>query len=98
MVVDGGFARGTDIVKALALGADLVGIGRVYCYGLVAAGSEGIVRVLELIEAEIIECLGLLGVNKLADLDRTYLHAAPAANAPHVLSAFPLLKIEDYRY
>ena len=64
VVVDGGFCRGTDIVKALALGADMVGIGRVYCYGLVAAGSEGIVRVLELIEAEIMECLGLLGVTR----------------------------------
>ena len=62
VVVDGGFNRGTDIVKAMALGADMVGIGRIYCYGLVAAGSDGIVRALELLEAEIVECLGLLGV------------------------------------
>ena len=53
IAIDGGFSRGTDIVKAIALGADIVGIGRAYCYGLAAAGSEGIVRVLELLEEEI---------------------------------------------
>jgi isopentenyl diphosphate isomerase/L-lactate dehydrogenase-like FMN-dependent dehydrogenase len=66
IVVDGGVSRGTDVVKALALGADMVGIGRIYCYGLVAAGSEGIIRVLELLEEEIIECLGLLGIPRSA--------------------------------
>jgi hypothetical protein len=56
------------------------------------------VRLLELLEDEVQRCLGLLGVDKLADLDRSYLQAAAPANVPHVLSAFPLLKIEDYRY
>ena len=55
-------------------------------------------RLLELLEDEVQRCLGLLGVNGFAELDRTYLHPAPPANPPHVLSAFPLLKIEDYRY
>jgi glycolate oxidase len=57
-----------------------------------------VVRRLELLEEYVKRCLGLLGVNTFAELDRTYLHAAPPANPPHVLSAFPLLKIEDYRY
>jgi glycolate oxidase len=98
VVVDGGFARGTDIVKALALGADLVGIGRVYCYGLVAAGSEGIVRVLELIEAEIIECLGLLGVTEIGQLNRRHVCKAEPVYVPHVHSAFPLMRLpqDDY--
>jgi hypothetical protein len=41
---------------------------------------------------------GLLGVTRFAELDRSYLHAGAPANPPHVLSAFPLLKIDDYRY
>jgi isopentenyl diphosphate isomerase/L-lactate dehydrogenase-like FMN-dependent dehydrogenase len=98
IIVDGSICRGTDIVKAIATGADLVGIGRMQCFALAAGGEAGVVRLLELLEDEVQRCLGLLGVNKLADLDHSYLHAAPPANAPHVLSAFPLLKIEDYRY
>jgi glycolate oxidase len=98
ILVDGAFCRGTDIVKAIAMGADLVGIGRMQCYALAAGGEAGVVRLLELLEDEVQRCLGLLGVSTFAELDRTYLHAAAPANVPHVLSAFPLLKIEDYRY
>ncbi|OGK77481.1 MAG: alpha-hydroxy-acid oxidizing enzyme, partial [Candidatus Rokubacteria bacterium GWA2_70_23] len=50
IIVDGGFLRGTDIVKAVALGAAAVGIGRLACFGLAAAGQAGLVRVLELLE------------------------------------------------
>jgi glycolate oxidase len=98
IIVDGSICRGSDIVKAIALGANLVGMGRMQCFALAAGGEAGVVRLLELLEDEVQRCLGLLGVNTFAELDRTYLHAAPPANAPHVLSAFPLLKIEDYRY
>jgi isopentenyl diphosphate isomerase/L-lactate dehydrogenase-like FMN-dependent dehydrogenase len=98
IVVDGGFARGTDIVKALAAGASLVGIGRMQCYALAAGGEDALVRMLELLEDEVQRCLGLLGVTKVSALDRSCLHAAAPTAAPHVFSAFPLLKIEDYRY
>src|SRR6516162_6878051 len=98
IMIDGSVCRGTDIVKAIAAGADLVGIGRMQCFALAAGGEAGVLRLLELLEDEVRRCLGLLGVSKLADLDRSYLHAAAPANVPHVLSAFPLLKIEDYRY
>jgi glycolate oxidase len=98
IVVDGSFCRGTDIVKAIASGADLVGLGRLQCYALAAAGQAGIVRMLELLEDEVRRCLGLLGVGKFAELDRSYLHPAEAVTVPHVLSAFPLLKIDDYLY
>jgi glycolate oxidase len=98
IVIDGSFCRGSDIVKAIAAGADLVGIGRMQCFALAAAGQAGIVRMLELLEDEVKRCLGLLGVSKLAELDRSYLHPAASTVAPHVLSAFPLLKLEDYRY
>ncbi len=98
IIVDGGFCRGTDIVKALALGADLVGLGRMQCYGLAAAGQAGIVRMLEILEDEVTRALGLLGVTNFGKLDRSYLHPAAAANGPHVLSAFPLWEVEPYRY
>jgi len=98
IAIDGGFCRGTDIIKAIALGADLVGLGRMQCWALAAAGQAGLVRMLELLEDEVRRCLGLLGVTRLADLDLSYLHPAAATTPPHVLSAFPLLKLEDYRY
>ena len=98
IMIDGSICRGSDVVKAIAAGADLVGIGRMQCFALAAGGQAGIVRLLELLEDEVQRCLGLLGVTSLAQLDRSYLHAAPPANLPHVLSAFPLLEIGAYRY
>jgi isopentenyl diphosphate isomerase/L-lactate dehydrogenase-like FMN-dependent dehydrogenase len=98
IIIDGSICRGTDIVKAIAAGAHLVGIGRMQCFALAAGGEAGVVRLLELLEDEVQRSLGLLGVSSFAELDRSYLHAAAPANVPHVLSAFPLLKIEDYRY
>jgi glycolate oxidase len=98
ILIDGSFCRGSDIVKAIAAGADLVGIGRMQCFALAAAGEAGVVRMLELLEDEVRRCLGLVGVKGFGELDRSYLHAAAPTNVPHVLSAFPLLKIEDYRY
>ena len=95
VIVDGGIMRGTDVVKAMALGADAVGIGRLLGLGIAAAGQAGIVRTLELLEIEIRTCLGLLGVAGYAELDETYLHAAQPVAPAHALSAFPLLE-EDY--
>jgi glycolate oxidase len=98
IMVDGSFCRGSDIVKAIALGADLVGIGRLQCWALAAAGETGVLRMLELLEDEVIRCLGLLGVTGFAELNKAYLHPATPTNLPHVFSAFPLLEIEPYRY
>jgi glycolate oxidase len=53
---------------------------------------------LELLEDEVIRCLGLLGLTSFAELDKSYLHAAAPTNLPSVFSAFPLLEIEPYRY
>jgi isopentenyl diphosphate isomerase/L-lactate dehydrogenase-like FMN-dependent dehydrogenase len=94
IIVDGGFARGTDVVKAIAAGANLVGLGRMQCYALAAGGEKALERMLEILEDEIERCLGLLGVTKFAELDRSYLHAAAPVTAPHALSAFPLLKLD----
>jgi isopentenyl diphosphate isomerase/L-lactate dehydrogenase-like FMN-dependent dehydrogenase len=98
IMVDGSVCRGSDIVKAIASGADLVGIGRLQCWALAAKGEAGVVRMLELLEDEVVRALGLLGVTSFAELDKSYLHAATPANPPDVFSAFPLLEIEPYRY
>ena len=98
VIVDGGISRGSDVVKAIALGADLVGIGRLYVYGLAAAGSKGIVRVIELLEEEVAECLGLLGLRGFAGLNRAHLRAVEAVTEPHVHSAFPHLTLPTVTY
>ncbi len=91
VVVDGGFMRGTDIVKAIVLGADAVGIGRLQCFGVAAAGQAGLVRVLELLETEIRACLALLGADRFDGLDDSCLRPAEPVDRAHVLSPFPLL-------
>lgn len=95
IIVDGGFCRGTDVIKGIALGANAVSIGRLYLYGLAAAGQAGVHRVLELLETEINIGLGLLGVTSFAELDKSCLQAAVPVHAPHVFSAFPLLEITE---
>ncbi|HRD77815.1 MAG TPA: alpha-hydroxy acid oxidase [Hyphomicrobiaceae bacterium] len=99
VIVDGGFSRGTDIVKAIAMGADAVALGRLYCYALAAAGQAGVVRMLEILEAEVISAMGLIGVTKLDELGPRHLHVgAPAVMEPSVFSAFPLLNLDDEGY
>jgi glycolate oxidase len=98
IMVDGGFCRGSDIVKAIAAGADIVGIGRLQCWALAAGGEAGVIRMLELLEDEVIRTLGLLGATCFAEIDKSCLHPATATNMPDVFSAFPLLHIEPYRY
>ena len=95
IIVDGGFCRGTDVIKGIALGADAVSIGRLYLYGLAAAGQAGVQRVLELLETEIQIGLGLLGITGFADIDRSCVQPAAPVTTPHVFSAFPLLEITE---
>ena len=99
VIVDGGICRGTDIVKAIALGADGVGIGRLYCYALAAAGQAGIVRLLTILEDEVRSAMGLTGVTSYDQLDSSYLYkGAPMVAEPRVHSAFPLLNLDDPGY
>jgi glycolate oxidase len=95
VVVDGGFMRGTDVVKALCLGADAVGTGRLEALAMAAGGAAAVVRMLEILEAEIRTTVALLGASRLEDLDPALLQAATPVTRPHALSAFPLLD-EDY--
>jgi isopentenyl diphosphate isomerase/L-lactate dehydrogenase-like FMN-dependent dehydrogenase len=98
IIIDGGFCRATDVVKAIAMGANLVCVGRLYGFGLAAAGQQGVMRVLELLEDEMVRCLGLLGVNRLDELNGSYLRAAQPVGPAHVLSAFPFIEPCDNRY
>jgi len=72
VLVDGGFRRGTDVFKALALGAKAVGIGRPMLWGLGAFGQAGVERVLEILQAELKLAMGNCGTQKLADITQDY--------------------------
>ncbi len=73
VIVDGGFRRGTDVLKALALGAHAVMVGRPPLWGLGAYGAEGVQKVLELLETELALAMGLCGRPNLSTIDRTLL-------------------------
>jgi isopentenyl diphosphate isomerase/L-lactate dehydrogenase-like FMN-dependent dehydrogenase len=98
IIVDGGISRGTDVVKAMVLGADAVAVGRLYVYGLAAAGAPGIVRLLEILQHEITIVLALLGVTGFSQLDKSYVAPARPVTTPHVHSAFPLLDLPRETY
>ena len=70
--VDGGVRRGTDVFKALALGAKAVGIGRPYLWGLGAFGQAGVDRVLEILQGELKLAMGNCGTQTVADITRAY--------------------------
>ncbi len=72
VLVDGGFRRGTDVLKALALGADAICIGRPYIWGLAAFGREGVQKVLEILRSELRLAMQLHGVSSIADINRSF--------------------------
>jgi len=73
VLMDGGIRRGTDIVKAIALGATAVLVGRPYCYGPAVAGSDGVRRVVEILRTELEMAMQLLGLGSLSEIDRSAL-------------------------
>jgi len=75
VLIDSGFRRGTDVVKALALGADGVLLGRAPLYGLAAGGEAGAAHALHLLQTETARALALLGCPRLAELDAGYLRS-----------------------
>ena len=98
VMVDGSITRGTDVVKAITLGADAVVVGRLYVYGLAAAGGPGVVRLFEILEDEIRICLALLGVTGYGELDKSYIRAARPVVPAHVNSPFPHLDLPKETY
>ena len=81
VLVDGGIHRGTDVLKALCLGARAVLIGRPYLWGLAVGGRAGVERVLALVRAELERALALMGRPTTSSLDRTAVSVAPALPA-----------------
>jgi L-lactate dehydrogenase (cytochrome) len=75
ILMDGGIRRGSDIVKAICLGARAVLIGRAYTYGLAAAGEEGVTRAIEILREDLLRTMALLGCPSLSALDRSYIDA-----------------------
>lgn len=78
VLMDSGVRRGVDVVKALALGAKAVLLGRAYVYALLAAGEPGVHQMLELFRQQIDEALAFLGVKSVDELDPTYLALPPS--------------------
>jgi L-lactate dehydrogenase (cytochrome) len=74
VLMDGGIRRGTDIVKALCMGARGVLCGRAYAYGLAAAGEAGVDRAIEILRTDLERTLRLLGCASVAELDRSYVN------------------------
>jgi L-lactate dehydrogenase (cytochrome) len=77
ILVDGGIRRGSDVVKAMCLGAQAVLIGRAYAYGLAAAGEAGVARAIELLRTDVIRTMKLLGCNSVKALNHSYIDVPP---------------------
>ena len=99
VIVDGSMCRGTDAVKAIAMGADAIAMGRMYCYALAADGAAGVVKMLELVEHEMGVSMALAGARSLGELNPGFVFRnAPMVTMPHQHSAFPLLQTTpEYR-
>jgi 4-hydroxymandelate oxidase len=101
VIVDSGFRRGTDVAKALALGASAVGVGRLAAVALAAGGMQAVLAMLELLREELAAAVGVLGASDLSGLDRTLLEPAFGGGASWLRqtpgsfaapnSAFPLV-------
>lgn len=88
ILVGGGFLRGSDVAKALALGAKAVAVGKLQGWALAAAGIEGMVRALEILESELITTMGLIGVTRVDQLNASHVCAAQPTAHPHEMSTF----------
>tara|TARA_B100000700_G_C14940402_1_gene806469 strand:- start:30 stop:1202 length:1173 start_codon:yes stop_codon:yes gene_type:complete len=72
VLLDGGIRRGSDVIKAMCLGAKGVLIGRAYAYGLAAAGGPGVARAIDILRSDVLRTMKLLGCDSVSNLDRTF--------------------------
>ncbi len=98
VIVVGGFLRGTEVVKAVALGADAVCIGKLQGLGLAAGGKDGLTHLLRLLEAEIRTSMALLGLCNFGEIDSSYVEEAEPVVEPHQLSPYIHLNFDELEY
>ena len=98
IVLDGGVMRGADVVKARALGADAVAIGKLQGLGLGAGGPGGLVRTLELLEKETSITLALLGARSFDEIDRSCVVPAEPVVSPHACSPYTHIELKEPEY
>jgi isopentenyl diphosphate isomerase/L-lactate dehydrogenase-like FMN-dependent dehydrogenase len=82
VAVDSGFSRGAEICKALALGARVVGIGRLQCWGLAVGGTAGLTRVLEILQSEISNTMANIGCRAVSDITTDHVRWSISAPPP----------------
>jgi L-lactate dehydrogenase (cytochrome) len=84
ILMDGGIRRGSDVVKALCMGARAVLVGRAYAYGLGAAGYAGVTRTIEILRTDMVRTMKLLGCGSIASLDASFVDVPEDwLSAPH---------------
>jgi len=88
IIVDGGVLRGSDVLKAIAMGANAVAIGKMQGWGLAAGGSDALTRSLEILEEEIKIAMGLLGTPNITDISSNHICYADTVNSPHEMNAW----------
>ncbi|MGI9148933.1 MAG: alpha-hydroxy acid oxidase [Chloroflexota bacterium] len=88
IVLDGGVQRGGDILKAVAMGADVVALGRLQGWGLAAGGQTGVVRMLEILEDELISAMGLTGLTSIDQVSEKYICQAEPVVDAHEMSSW----------
>jgi isopentenyl diphosphate isomerase/L-lactate dehydrogenase-like FMN-dependent dehydrogenase len=88
IILDGGVQRGTDILKAVAMGADVVALGRLQGWGLAAAGQAGVVRMLEILEDELISAMGLCGLTSIDQVTPRYICPTDPVTDAHEMSSW----------
>lgn len=72
VIFDGGVRTGTDVIKALALGANVVALGRLALFGLIMGGEDGIHKVYELLKEEILATMAMCGIRTVNEIDRSF--------------------------
>jgi glycolate oxidase len=88
IVLDGGVQRGGDIIKAIALGADVVALGRLQGWGLAAGSQAGVVRMLEILEDELVSGMGLTGLTSIDQISEKYITRAEPVIDAHEMSSW----------
>ena len=91
VMIDGGIMRGADVIKALALGAKAVGVGRLQALALGAAGKTGLHRALSILQEELLINMALLGVTRIDELSSRHIRQMTSLNSTHPLSPFPVV-------